>query len=73
MCSYYSPCQFGSASVLLLTVSGGLCFPGLILPDVSVLCNAGILQKLVHIIYGKLRYIEPFVAENTRGCQEAGS
>ena len=73
MCSYYCPCQFGSASVLLPTVSGWLWYPGLILPDGLRFGNAGNLQNLVHIIGEKVRYIEPFLAENEHGCQGGGS
>jgi hypothetical protein len=48
-------------------------FPGLILPDGLRFGNAAILQNLVHIIGENRRYIEPFLAENERGCQGAGS
>ena len=48
-------------------------FPGLILPDWLRFGNAGILQNPVHIIRENRRYIEPFLAENKRGCQGAGS
>src|SRR5437870_4449612 len=72
VCPYYSSCQVSNPSRKLLTSSGWCCCLGLILPDVSLLCNTGNLQNLVHIIGENPRYIEPFLAEGERACQGGG-
>jgi hypothetical protein len=49
------------------------CRCGLIMPNFPPGCKPGVEQNPVHIIGGKYRYIEPFVAVGERGCQGGAS